>query len=213
MSRFIPKKTLTESMASNPLDAVQTVSNDITKKAQEGILTAAAAETDAINQYEQILDLVSSSEPWLGEKATPVLTDIVAEEKKHLAQLTELVSTLPAFVTEFEEGEKETQTGEDTSEEKEEEPAKEDEEKSEEEKEEKEEVEEAGPTFDLSSTLKIITEEYPTASSFWSTDDINSTKESVKAEYIDSLLEAVEMDAETLDKIEKRIVSEAIINK
>ena len=35
MSRFIPKKTLTESMASNPLDAIQTVSNNITKKAHQ----------------------------------------------------------------------------------------------------------------------------------------------------------------------------------
>ena len=115
MSRFIPKKTLTESMASNPLDAIQTVSNDITKKAQEGILTAVAAETDAINQYEQILDLINSSEPWLSEKAIPVIKDIIAEEKKHLGQLTELVSQLPGYQVDFEKGEKETQTGEDTS--------------------------------------------------------------------------------------------------
>ena len=115
MSRFIPKKTLTEGMASNPLDAVQTVSNDITKKAQEGILTAVAAETDAINQYEQILDLINSSEPWLSEKAIPVIKDIIAEEKKHLGQLTELVSQLPGYQVDFEKGEKETQTGEDTS--------------------------------------------------------------------------------------------------
>ena len=126
MSRFIPKKTLTESMASNPLDAIQTVSNDITKKAQEGILTAVAAETDAINQYEQILDLINSSEPWLSKKAIPVIKDIIAEEKKHLGQLTELVSQLPGYQVDFEKGEKETQTGEDTSD-----------------KEEKEEVEES----------------------------------------------------------------------
>lgn len=204
MSTFIPKKTLTEGMAANPLDHQVSNDQDVTKLAQEGILTAIAAETDAINQYTQILDLVFQSESWLKEKATPVLEDIIAEEKKHLAQLTELVSTLPAFEKEMEEGEQETKTGKDVSEE----PT---EEKSEEE--EKEEVDESAPTFDLASTLKIITEEYPTASSFWSTDEIDSTKESVEAEYIDNLLEAVEMDTETLDKIEKRIVSEAIINK
>lgn len=112
MSHFIPKKTLTESMASNPLDAVQTVDNDITKKAQEGILTAVAAETDAINQYIQILDLVKHSEPWLVKAATPVIEDIVSEEKKHLGQLTEFVSKLPAFEKEMEAGEEETETGE-----------------------------------------------------------------------------------------------------
>ena len=61
MSRFIPKKTLTESMASNPLDKAVIENQDVTALAQEGILTAAAAETDAINQYHQILDLVDKS--------------------------------------------------------------------------------------------------------------------------------------------------------
>ena len=112
MSHFIPKKTLKESMASNPLDAVQTVSNDITKKAQEGILTAIAAETDAVNQYTQILDLIKSSEAWLIKNATPVIEDIMAEEKKHLGQLTELVSNLPAFEKEMDAGKEETETGE-----------------------------------------------------------------------------------------------------
>lgn len=214
MSKFIPKKVLTEGMAANPLDHQVSEEQDVTKLAQEGILTAIAAETDAINQYTQIGDLIFSSEPWLKNLAEPVINDIIAEEKKHLGQLTELLSQLPGYQKDFEEGEKETQTGEDTSEEKEEEPTEETEEKPEKDKdEEKEEVEECGPTFDLASTLKIITEEYPTASSFWSTDEISNTKESVRAEYIDSLLEAVEMDAETLDKIEKRIISEAIINK
>jgi len=274
MARFIPKHTLTEGMAANPLDHQVSEEQDVTKLAQEGILTAVAAETDAINQYTQIGDLIFSSEQWLKDLAEPVINDIIAEEKKHLGQLTELLSQLPGYQKDFEEGEKETQTGEDTSEEKEsvkeslaeavldyykrdpktgrlidpetgtiavEGPIgffqnnkfvpmftldsenrlhsidknkhKSNDKVKEDKEEEKEEVEECGPTFDLASTLKIITEEYPTASSFWSTDEISNTKESVRAEYIDSLLEAVEMDAETLDKIEKRIISEAIINK
>lgn len=119
MSRFIPKKTLTEGMAANPLDNQVSEEQDVTKLAQEGILTAIAAETDAINQYTQIADLIFQSEKWLKDLAEPVVNDIIAEEKKHLGQLTELLSQLPGYQKEFEEGEKETQTGEDTTEEKE----------------------------------------------------------------------------------------------
>ena len=112
MSHFIPKKTLTEGMAANPLDNQVSNDQDVTKLAQEGILTAIAAETDAINQYTQIADLVFQSEPWFKEKATPVIDDIVAEEKKHLGQLTEFMSNLPAFEKEMKAGEEETETGE-----------------------------------------------------------------------------------------------------
>lgn len=112
MSHFIPKKTLTEGMAANPLDHQVSNDQDVTKLAQEGILTAIAAETDAINQYTQIADLVFQSEPWFKEKATPVIDDIVAEEKKHLGQLTEFISNLPGYEKDFKAGEEETETGE-----------------------------------------------------------------------------------------------------
>lgn len=140
MSRFIPKEVLTEGMAANPLDKGVAEEQDITTLAQEGILTAVAAETDAINQYEQILDLINSSEPWLSEKAIPVIKDIIAEEKKHLGQLTELVSQLPGYQVDFEKGEKETQTGEDTSD-----------------KEEKEEVEESVTIETENGSMKVET--------------------------------------------------------
>ena len=115
MSQFIPKKILTEGMAANPLDKGVAEDQDITALAQEGILTAAAAETDAINQYMQIIDMVDRSEPWLGNLVKPTLEDIISEEKKHFAQLSTIVSKLPAFEKEFKDGKEETETGEDKS--------------------------------------------------------------------------------------------------
>ena len=208
MSQFIPKKVLVEGMAANPLDKQVSDEQDVTKLAQEGILTAIAAETDAINQYTQISDLIFSSEQWLKDLAEPVINDIIAEEKKHLGQLTELLSQLPGYQKDFEEGEKETQTGEDTSRE---EDNSESEEKPEEE--EKEEVEESGPIFDLASTLKILVEEHPGADKIWKEEEIKETVELINANDVDLILESLNIDPEKLDQIEKRIVSEALVNK
>ena len=113
MSRFIPKEVLTEGMAANPLDKGVVEEQDITTLAQEGILTAVAAETDAINQYMQILDMVDRSESWLSNLVKPTLEDIISEEKKHFAQLSTIVSKLPAFEKEFEAGKEEAETGKD----------------------------------------------------------------------------------------------------
>lgn len=113
---FIKRKDLQETMAANPLDAVVAEEADKTKLAQEAILTAVAAETDAINQYTQILEVVNESEQWLVDSVKPTLTDIIDEEKKHLAQLNKLVSDLPAFEEQWAEGWKEAETGEDVSE-------------------------------------------------------------------------------------------------
>lgn len=111
--RFIPKKVLTEGMAANPLDKGVAEEQDITTLAQEGILTAAAAETDAINQYMQILDMVDRSESWLSNLVKPTLEDIIFEEKKHFAQLSTIISKLPAFEEEFKAGTEEAETGKD----------------------------------------------------------------------------------------------------
>ena len=116
MAHFIPKKILTEGMAANPLDKQVNEEQDVTKLAQEGILTAAAAETDAINQYIQILDMVDNSESWLKNLVKPTLEDIIFEEKKHFAQLSTIVSKLPAFEKELEAGKEEAETGEDKKE-------------------------------------------------------------------------------------------------
>lgn len=113
MSRFIPKEVLTEGMAANPLDKGVAEEQDITTLAQEGILTAAAAETDAINQYMQILDMVDRSESWLSNLVKPTLEDIISEEKKHFAQLSTIISKLPAFEKEFKAGKEEAETGKD----------------------------------------------------------------------------------------------------
>ena len=113
MSRFIPKEVLTEGMAANPLDKGVAEEQDITTLAQEGILTAAAAETDAINQYMQILDMVDRSESWLSNLVKPTLEDIISEEKKHFAQLSTIISKLPAFEKEFKAGTEEAETGKD----------------------------------------------------------------------------------------------------
>lgn len=108
-------ENLTENMSSNPLDAAVSKNQDITELAQEAILTACAAETDAMNQYKQILQLVEDSEEWLGEIAKATLEDIISEEKKHFAQLSTIVSKLPAFVEEFEAGKEEVETEKDTT--------------------------------------------------------------------------------------------------
>lgn len=113
---FIKRTDLQETMAANPLDAVVAEEADKTKLAQEAILTAIAAETDAINQYTQILDVVNESEQWLADSVTPTLTDIIDEEKRHLSQLSKIVSDLPAFEEQWKAGEKEVETGEDVSE-------------------------------------------------------------------------------------------------
>lgn len=114
------KTQLAEGMAANPLDKAVAEDQDVTALAQEGLLTAAAAETDAINQYMQILELVDKSEPWLGEMVKATLEDIISEEKKHFAQLSTIVSKLPAFEEEFKAGAEEAETGEDKEEPKEE---------------------------------------------------------------------------------------------
>ena len=199
MSQFIPKKILTEGMAANPLDKGVAEEQDITALAQEGILTAAAAETDAINQYMQILDMVDKSEPWLGEMVKPTLEDIISEEKKHFAQLSTVVSKLPAFEKEFEAGKEEAETGED-----------------------KEEVEESVAVksseeynkYNLDTIIKIITEETTMTSDYLydHADAYNYIElDGLYPQQVDDFLSLFTFNPETLEKIEQRIIEEANI--
>jgi len=201
MSQFIPKKILTEGMAANPLDKAVKDNQDITALAQEGILTAAAAETDAINQYTQILDMVDKSESWLGNLVKPTLEDIISEEKKHFAQLSTIVSKLPAFEKEFEAGEEEAETGKDK---------------------EKEEVEESITTksseeynkYDLDTIIKIVTEETTMTSDYLydNADAYNYIElDGLYPQQVDDFLSLFTFNPETLEKIEQRIVAEADI--
>ena len=199
MSQFIPKKILTEGMAANPLDKGVAEEQDITALAQEGILTAAAAETDAINQYMQILDMVDKSEPWLGEMVKPTLEDIISEEKKHFAQLSTVVSKLPAFEKEFKVGKEEAETGED-----------------------KEEVEESVAVksseeynkYNLDTIIKIITEETNMTSDYLydHADAYNYIElDGLYPQQVDDFLSLFTFNPETLEKIEQRIIEEANI--
>lgn len=113
---FIRNKSLKEGMAANPLDKVVIDYNDTTAIAQEAILTTIAAETDAINQYSQIKELIDRSEGWFAKLAAPVIMDIISEEKKHLGQLTELMKEMPAYERDIKAGEEETKSGKDKSE-------------------------------------------------------------------------------------------------
>lgn len=203
MSQFIPKKVLTEGMAANPLDKGVAEEQDITALAQEGILTAAAAETDAINQYMQILDMVDRSEPWLGNLVKPTLEDIVSEEKKHFAQLSTVVSKLPAFEKEFKAGTEEAEIGKDK-----EEP--------------KEEVEESVAVksseeynkYDLDTIIKIITEETTITSDYLydNADAYNYIElDGLYPQQVDDFLSLFTFNPETLEKIEQRIIAEADI--
>lgn len=213
MSQFIPKKVLTEGMAANPLDKGVAEEQDITALAQEGILTAAAAETDAINQYMQIIDMVDRSEPWLGNLVKPTLEDIISEEKKHFAQLSTIVSKLPAFEEDFKAGAEEAETGEDKEEPKENEAT-----------EEKEEVEESVAVksseeydkYDLDTIIKIIAEETPMSSDYlYDHADAYNYIESdgLYPQQVDDFLSLFTFNPEILERIEKRIIEEADIEK
>ena len=210
--KFIPKTGLVEGMAANPLDKAVAEDQDVTALAQEGILTAAAAETDAINQYSQILDLVGKSEPWLGEMVKPTLEDIISEEKKHFAQLSTIVSKLPAFEKEFEAGKEEAETGKDKEEPKENEV------------EEKEEVEESVAVksseeynkYDLDTIIKIITEETTITTDYLydNADAYNYVElDGLYPQQVDDFLSLFTFNPETLERIEARIVEEADIEK
>lgn len=212
MSQFIPKKVLTEGMAANPLDKGVAEEQDITALAQEGILTAAAAETDAINQYMQILDMVDRSEPWLGNLVKPTLEDIISEEKKHFAQLSTIVSKLPAFEEEFKAGTEEAETGEDKEEPKEDTT------------EEKEEVEESVAVksseeynkYNLDTIIKIITEETTITTDYLydNADAYNYVDlDGLYPQQVDDFLSLFTFNPETLERIETRIVEEADIEK
>ena len=210
--KFIPKTGLLEGMAANPLDKAVAEDQDVTALAQEGILTAAAAETDAINQYSQILELVNRSEAWLGNLVKPTLEDIISEEKKHFAQLSTIVSKLPAFEKEFEAGKEEAETGEDKEEPKENEV------------EEKEEVEESVAVksseeynkYDLDTIIKIITEETTITTDYLydNADAYNYIElDGLYPQQVDDFLSLFTFNPETLERIEARIVEEADIEK
>ena len=212
MAQFIPKTGLVEGMAANPLDKAVAEDQDVTALAQEGILTAAAAETDAINQYSQILDLVGKSEPWLGEMVKPTLEDIISEEKKHFAQLSTIVSKLPAFEEEFKAGTEEAETGEDKEEPKEDTT------------EGKEEVEESVAVksseeynkYDLDTIIKIITEETTITTDYLydNADAYNYIElDGLYPQQVDDFLSLFTFNPETLERIEARIVEEADIEK
>ena len=203
MSRFIPKEVLTEGMAANPLDKGVAEEQDITTLAQEGILTAAAAETDAINQYMQILDMVDRSESWLSNLVKPTLEDIISEEKKHFAQLSTIISKLPAFEEEFKRGTEETGTGKDK---------------------EREKVEESVAVksseeynkYDLDTIIKIITEE-TTITTDYLYDNADAYNyiglDGLYPQQVDDFLSLFTFNPETLERIEKRIIEEADIEK
>ena len=207
MSQLIPKKVLTEGMAANPLDKGVAEEQDITALAQEGILTAAAAETDAINQYMQIIDMVDRSEPWLGNLVKPTLEDIISEEKKHFAQLSTIVSKLPAFEKEFEAGKEEAETGEDKSEG----------EAEDKQEEVKESVEEKAPetytSFDLDIIVNYILDKENIENKDQVLEDImDKYPNEVYPYQVDEFLAALNFDPETLDRIEKEIVAKANID-
>ena len=200
------EKELTEGMAANPLDKVVAEDQDVTTFAQEGILTAAAAETDAINQYIQILDLVDRSESWLSNLVKPTLEDIISEEKKHFAQLSTIVSKLPAFEKEFEMGKEEAETGEDKNEE----PV--------ETEEAKEEVKESVETKDNSTTkfdLDII-ENILINTMNWKMeyidgviDELGIIDRELYPHEVDKLLSYWNFDAELLNYLERQIIEKA----
>lgn len=219
--KFVPKIKLAEEMAANPLDKAVKDNQDITALAQEGILTAAAAETDAINQYSQILDLVNKSEEWLIKLAKSTLEDIIAEEKRHFAQLSMIISKLPAFKKEFAAGKEEVETGKDKDEVKEaldiilskiqsrldylkdmKESV-------------SEKTSEKYTEYDLDRIIRIIVEESNVSESYLYdlADALNLVGVELYPAQVDQLLNQIDFNLDTLDRIEKRIIEEADIKK
>lgn len=198
--KFIPKKGLTEGMAANPLDKSVAEDQDVTAIAQQGILTAAAAETDAINQYMQILDLVDKSEPWLGNLAKTTLEDILNEEKKHLSQLSTITSKLPSFEKEFEAGKKEVETGKDVSLESVE-----------------ESVNEKSPgaftKFDLNEILNILEDHGIDEDRLEAIESDEAYGVYLYPEDVDRILTSLNFDSTTLDQIENEIIEKANFEK
>lgn len=111
--KFTPKKTTLQEEAINPLTNIVEDDKDTTKLVQQAILSAIASETDAINEYNQIIDGLKSSEEWLVKAVKPTLEDVVKEEEKHLGQLTKLASDFPKMKENFIKGWEEAETGED----------------------------------------------------------------------------------------------------
>jgi len=197
--KFIPKVQLVEGMAANPLDKQISNEQDVTKLAQEGILTAVAAETDAINQYTQISDLIFTSEDWFKQLAEPVIEDIIAEEKKHLGQLTELVSKLPAYQEDMEKGEKETETGEDVGEAVIEESV-------------DEKASSAFTKFDFENILDVLRE---VGVPFETVEKLEDSEYPayIYAEDVDKLLASLNLAPEVLEQAEQKIIEEADFEK
>ncbi len=108
-------ESLTEGFSANPLKSADAVGDmSVEEQAQSAIMRAVASETDAINQYDQIIALIKKSDKWLSTAALSTLEDVAHEEKKHLGQLTALVSTFPEFKDGIGAGVKEFATGDDT---------------------------------------------------------------------------------------------------
>lgn len=190
---FIKKKpeVITEE-AANPFEQSFETSSDITAKAQQALMKLVEGEADAINQYEQAIEMVEASEAWLSEAVMPTLKDIRREEKKHLGQLYSKIRELPGGEEDFADGEEEAKTGE--------------------EKESVQESVQGGKVYDGEKVYDIISDltiDIDSGTQAWEefgdlarSIDINTD---YTAEELDAILSSYEIDSQTLMRIETLI--------
>ena len=113
--KFIKKESLIESQ-SNPLDVINTDLKAYKKNYEQAILNAVASESEAIVEYDQILELESKiDDKKLVDHFHDTILDLKNEEVKHLAQLTQKVSEIPSLQAAFEAGNKEAKSNKETS--------------------------------------------------------------------------------------------------
>lgn len=198
MTTTINEQIVFSEEAANPLEQSMEISSDITTKAQQALMKLIDGEADAINQYEQAIEMVEASEEWLSEAVLPTLKDIHGEEKKHIAQLYSKVRVLPANKKFFIAGEEEAETGEDKSDSKE----------AVQESVSAEAPEKVFSGHSLSDVLINYSSNYPhpTKSFTYLGDEFDSDKKYTAYE-VDSVLSEYNIDADTLEEIENKILA------
>ena len=93
--RKLSDYVIKEDFSSNPLVDFSNKAEDAysmpTAQLHRAITVAIESECDAVRVYTDLLEMAKVSEPWIAKPAMAVINDILKEERKHLAQLYELL--------------------------------------------------------------------------------------------------------------------------
>lgn len=93
--RKLSDYVIKEDFSSNPLvnfsNKAEDAYNMPTAQLHRAITVAIESECDAVRVYTDLLEMAKASEQWIAKPAMTVINDILKEERKHLAQLYELL--------------------------------------------------------------------------------------------------------------------------